>query len=359
MTTAKLEKSAKLADVAKAARVSAGTVSNVFNRPQVVSAAVQARVRKVAEELGYRADPKGRLLRAGKVNAIGVATIEPLSSFFTDPYLRILMTGITEAAQANGAGVSLVSAASKEELVWNVGNALVDGLILFCLEGSHELIRSATERHLPFVALTFEQEDETISVIGIDNVAGARVAAQHLIALGHRRFAILAMKVKADGSGSGRTSLDAVEKTSFLAVRDRVRGTFEALRAHGIDTTGVPIFETHEDVRTVHAALEEIFAGPTPPTALIAQSDGIALIALEWLRQRSIAVPRDVSIVGFDGVPEGETSTPPLTTVAQPIAEIGRQAVKTILDYDGVAGRRILDVSFVVRGSTAPPPMDR
>ena len=358
MVTARLGKTAKLADVARAAGVSPGTVSNVFNRPEVVRPEVQARVRKVAEELGYRADPAGRILRAGKVNAIGVASIDPLSSFFTDPYLRLLMAGITEAAQANGAGVSLVSAASKEELAWNVGNALVDGLILFCLEGSHELIRSATERNLPFVALTFEQEDESISVIGIDNVAGARVATEHLIALGHRRFAVLAMKVRENGSSSGRTSMEAVEKTTFLATRDRLRGTFAALRAAGIDATAVPIFETHEDVPTVHAALEEIFAGPAPPTAILAQSDGIALIALNWLAAHNIAVPRDVSIVGFDGVPESATSSPPLTTVVQPIAEIGRQAVKTILDYGGTASRRIFDVSLAVRGSTAPPPKD-
>ena len=356
MVTARPGRTAKLADVAKAAGVSAGTVSNVFNRPEVVRPEVQARVRKVAEELGYRADPAGRLLRAGKVNAIGVATVEPLSSFFTDPYLRLLMAGITEAAQANGAGVSLVSAASKEELAWNVGNALVDGLILFCLEGSHELIRSATERNLPFVALTSEQEEETISVIGIDNVAGARAAAAHLAGLGHRRFAVLALEVKENGSGSGRTSMEAVEKTTFLAVRDRVRGYFAALADDGIDTAAIPIFETHEDAPTVHAALEEIFAAPTPPTALLAQSDGIALIALDWLKEHDIAVPDAVSIVGFDGVPESALSTPPLTTVVQPIAEIGRQAVKTILDYDGTASRRIFDVSLVVRQSTAPPP---
>lgn len=355
MTTVKIGKTAKLADVARAAGVSAGTVSNVFNRPGLVSEGVRVRVRKVAEHLGYSADPKGRLLRAGKVNAIGVATIEPLSSFFTEPYSRALMTAIAETAQENGAGISLVSAASREDFVWNVGNALVDGFILFCLEGKDELIRSAMARKLPFVALSPEEGDD-VSVIAIDNVAGARMAAEHLIGLGHRRFAVLTLKLAENSLG--RATVDQVERSIYSASRERVRGYFDALRAYGIDTAEVPIFETREDEPTVHAALEAIFAGPTPPTALLVESDGMALIALNWFNTRGIAVPADVSVVGFDGVPEGATSSPPLTTIAQPIAEIGRLAVRAILDYDGTISRKNVDVSLVVRGSTAPPPGD-
>ena len=353
MATATFGKTAKLADVAKAAGVSPGTVSNVFNRPEVVRAEVQERVRTVAERLGYRADPRGRLLRAGKVNAIGVATVEPLSHFFVDPFARILMTGITEAAQASGAGVSLVSAANTEELAWNVRNALVDGFILFCLEGSHELIRSATERNLPFVALGLTQEDESISVVGIDDVAGARAVAKHLADLGHRRFAILSMKLTE--RGCGRAALEKVEKTTYSTSRERVQGYFEGLAGYGVDTNTIPIFETQNDETTVQAALEEIFAAPVPPTAILAQSDRIALIALDWLHVHGIAVPRDVSIVGFDGVPESATSTPPLTTIAQSIAEIGRRAVNAILEFDGTITRQMVDVSLVVRSSTAPP----
>ena len=358
MASTKLGKIAKLADVARAAGVSAGTVSNVYNRPEVVSAQVQARVRAAADELGYSADPAGRLLRGGKVNAIGVATVEPLSYFFTDPFARTLMTSITAASQASGAGVSLISLANKEELAWNVRNALVDGFILLCMEGgAHELIRSATERQLPFVALSLEEEeDETISVIAIDNVASARAAAKHLAELGHRRFAIIALELS-EGD-SGRASLDKVETSADSTSRDRVHGYFDALREHGIDTLTIPIFATQDGERTIHAALQEMFAQATPPTAILAQSDRIALVALDWLRDHGIAVPRDVSIVGFDGVPESATSTPPLTTVAQPIAEIGRLAVKAILGYDGTVSRQVLDVSLIVRGSTAPPPKD-
>ena len=241
MATATLRKTPKLADVAKAAGVSPGTVSNVFNRPEVVREELRVRVREAAERLGYRgADPKGRLLRAGKVNAIGVATVEPLSSFFTDPYARAVMTGITEAAQANGAGVSLVSAANHEDFVWNVGNALVDGFILFCMEGAPDLIGSATQRRLPFVALSLGEADDAVSVIGIDDVAGAQVAAEHLIGLGHCRFAILSLRFHENRYG--KVSPEEMETSTYSTTRERVQGTFDALRAHGIDTAGVPIF---------------------------------------------------------------------------------------------------------------------
>src|ERR1700754_2424050 len=102
-------KAVRLADVAKAAGVSHGTASNVFSRPEIVRKEVRDAVLAKAHELGYAGpDPKGRLLRAGKVNAIGVATAEPLSYFFEDPFARVVMAGISQACDATGAGISLV-----------------------------------------------------------------------------------------------------------------------------------------------------------------------------------------------------------------------------------------------------------
>jgi DNA-binding LacI/PurR family transcriptional regulator len=348
------ERVARLADVAREAGVSQGTVSNVFNKPGLVREEVRERVLEAARRLGYHGpDPKGRLLRAGKVNAIGVASVEPLSFFFRDPFARILMTGITEESQANGAGVSLVSAASEGELAWNVRNALVDGLILFCLEGARELIAAARERQLPFVALALGHEDETVPAVGVDNEGGARLAAQHLIDLGHRRFAVLGLRFSE--SRAGRIELSTARRTTYSASRDRLAGYFEVLAAAGIDTATVPVYETQNEEATILAALDAIFSSAEPPTALLSQSDRMALIAIDWLKARGMTVPDDVSIIGFDGVPEAATATPPLTTIAQPIADIGRNAVRIILEGGEGVQRRTLDVALVVRGSTAPP----
>lgn len=347
-------KPVRLADVAKAAGVSHGTASNVFSRPEIVREEVRERVKAAAEKLGYGGpDPKGRLLRAGKVNAIGVATAEPLSYFFDDPFARVVMLGISEACDRTGAGISLVSAANDEQLAWNIKSALVDGFIVFCLEGGSRLVELTRERGLPFVALDFGFDDDTIAALGVDDLAGARLAARHLTSLGHRRFAILSLEF--DEGSHGPASIERARNAVYAGTRDRIAGYLEAIAEAGSDTALVPIYETLNDEATTAAALEHFFASENPPTAILAMSDKVALIALEWLAARGISVPDQVSVIGFDGVPEGEASEPPLTTIAQPMAEMGRRAVENILAFDGTIRRETLDVELVIRGSTAAP----
>ena len=351
-----MQKSAvRLEDVAKAAGVSRGTASNVFSRPEIVREEMREKVLAAAQQLGYAGpDPKGRLLRAGKVNAIGVATAEPLSYFFDDPFARTVMSGISQECDATGAGISLVSAANREQLAWNIQSALVDGFIVFCVEGGSRLVELTRERKLPFVTLDFSEYDETIATIGVDDVAGAAIAARHLAELGHRRFAVLALPTIE--SGYGPTTFERARNAIYSGTRDRIRGYFEELAAHGIDVAKVPIYETENDEASTRAGMEHLFAPAEPPTAILAMSDRMALTALDWLRERGIDVPGQVSVVGFDGVPESAISVPPLTTVAQPIIDMGRRAVRAILDFDGTVQRETLDVEFLVRGSTAPPP---
>jgi DNA-binding LacI/PurR family transcriptional regulator len=346
----------RLADIAKAAGVSHGTASNVFARPDIVREEVRERVRAAAEAMGYGGpDPKGRLLRAGKVNAIGVATAEPLSYFFDDPFARVMMASISQACDATGAGISLVSAANSEQLAWNIQSALVDGFIVFCMEGDSRLVRLARERKLPFVALDLGSDDHEIAAIGIDNIAGAGLAARHLAELGHRRFTVLALPCAE--ARFGPITPDHVEKALYSGTRDRLRGYFAELSRFDIDVSHVPIYETANDEESVWAGLDHTFADAEPPTAILAMSDRIAMHALEWLRRHDIAVPGDVSVVGFDGVPEGAACEPPLTTVVQPIAEMGRLAVKAILENDGAPCRQLLPVDLVVRASSGPSPI--
>ena len=355
MTESGPVKTATLADVARAAGVSKGTASNVFNRPDIVRAEVRERVMLAARAAGYGGpDPRGRMLSAGKVNAIGVATIEPLSYFFADPFARVLMKGVTEAADANGVGISLVSAASEEDLAWNMRNAVVDGFILLCFEGTDTLISMSRDRRLPFVALTLSGTEPSISAVGVDNRAGARLAARHLAELGHRRFAILAMELVDDRSGFA--DMEKVESAVYVTSADRIRGYFDVLEPLGLGPDKVPIYETiGSRAATVHAGLEALFAGDERPTAILAESDRIAITAIGWLKERGLDVPGDVSVVGFDGVPEAARSDPPLTTVSQPIEEIGRRAVEGMLRYGMETWRETMAVELVVRGSTAPP----
>lgn len=344
----------RLADVAKAAGVSRGTASNAFSRPEIVREEVRERVKAAAEKLGYGGpDPKGRLLRAGKVNAIGVAAAWELSYFFEDPFARVVMAAVAKECDRTGAGISLVSAINDEHLAWNIQSALVDGFVVFCSGDGSRVVQLARERKLPFVTLDFAEPDPTISSIGIDDEAGARMAAEHLLRIGHRRFAILALPVADEGHGP--TTAADVPLAIYSGTRERFRGYAEALARQGVSMTDVAIYETDNDEESTWAGMDRIFSSDHPPTAILAMSDRMALAALEWLASHGISVPDEVSVVGFDGVPEGETSDPPLTTIAQPMAEMGRRAVDMILSFDGSIRRETLDVELVVRGSTSAP----
>lgn len=347
-------KPAKLIDVARAAGVSHGTASNVFNRPEIVSEDVRFRVRAAADAIGYAGpDVKGRLLRAGKVNAIGVASAQPLSIFFEDPFARELMASIAETCDARGAGLSLVSAINNERLAWNIESAIVDGFILFCVESGPRLVELTRARKLPFVTLELGLEDKTISAIGVDDLSGGRLAAAHMAELGHRRFAIIALRFTDEDPLF--VSRAEIEAATYFVSQDRANGYFEVLVRHGVDTGAVPILAADNDKAKVRAGLEQIFAGPNPPTALLAMSDRMALFALDWLAGKGLSVPGDVSVIGFDDVPEAARSSPPLSTIAQPIKLMGQLAVEAILDHGDQIRRQEVQAKLVVRGSTAPP----
>ena len=348
------DKTIKLRDVAKAAGVSQGTASNAFSRPEIVREEVREHVLKVARELGY-AGPSitGRLLRAGRVNAVGVAAIEPLSYFFKDLWARHLMDEISRICDERGAGVALVSALSDERLDWNIQSALVDGFILLCVEGGERLVEITRQRQLPYVALAIGAADNSIPAIGVDNLGGARAAAEHLIGLGHKRLAILSTALS--DSHSGLVTERQVDEALYSTSRSRAQGYWQAMDAAGIARDTVPVFETRENQTSTHAGMAELFATPKPPTAILAMSDLIAMHAVDWLIQHGYSVPGDVSVVGFDGVPEAAVATPKLTTIEQPMAEIARLAVEAALGGTQVTGRRVLEPRLVIRETTAPP----
>jgi len=337
-------------DVAKAAGVSQGTASNAFNRPEVVRPEVRAHVAEVARTLGYRGpDPRGRMLRAGKVNAIGIAVDMAMSYFFNDPFARVLMTGIADACDAHGAGLAQVSAVQGARGTWNIDTALVDGLILLCLEGGERLIDLARERQLPFVALEHNSDDASMPSVGIDNVAAAGLAARHLIELGHRRFGILSL----------HDAALAANPRPYLDGRGRSYGYLRALAEAGIAPAAVVTQRVSDDGSTVPAAMAALYAASRPPTAILAMSDLSAMVAIDWLKAHGRRVPQDVSVVGFDDADVATVISPALTTVRKDMVGTGRRAAELLLarlegDPGTAPGSEVLPVELVVRGSTGP-----
>jgi DNA-binding LacI/PurR family transcriptional regulator len=343
----------RLSDVAKAAGVSLGTASNTFNRPDRVRAEVRELVETAARKLGYSGpNPKGRLLMGGKVNAIGVVFRDWLASFFDDPARRDFLAGVAEACDAAGVGVALISAKT-ETSQWRVGSAVVDGFIVNCLEGTESIIEIAQTRNLPLVVVDIEVPAH-INSIRIDDRGGAREAARHLLKLGHRRFAILAIDLAKERQLQLLTAEQVRTNSNYEFVRQRLEGYADGLSEAGVSIDAVPILgSTYESTGTKAAASRILDLAPDA-TAVLAMSDSLALPVIAEAQKRGLVVPRDLSVVGYDDVADADKATPPLTTVAQPIVEKGRRAAQLILG-GGPPQHIVLPVKLIVRGSTAPP----
>jgi DNA-binding LacI/PurR family transcriptional regulator len=348
-----MPKAVKLRDVARDAGVSQGTASNVFSRPEIVRPKVRARVEESARKLGYAGpDPKGRLLRGGKVNAIGVVVSEKLTDFFNDPYNRAFMAGITEVCDERGAGVSLISAADERQLNWNIESAVVDGFVLQCVEDGSRLVDLARRRKLPFVAIDLDAGPD-MSSLDVDHRGGARLAAEHLVRLGHRRIGVLALEFVWDGR-FGRVDAARWSAAEDGVTLERLLGYQDALAAAGVSLDDVVVFETPNEpgpAKEMAAALLDAAPGIT---AILAMSDILALAAVAVAQARGLNVPRDLSVVGFDDIPEAAAASPPLTTVRQPIVEKGRRAATLIFEH-GPPRKELLPIDLAVRESTAPP----
>ncbi len=342
-----------LNDVARHAGVSRGTASNVFTHPDRVRAELRERVEAVARQIGYAGpDPRGRLLRAGKFNAIGyvVPGAYGFVNVIESPYGREMLLGISEACDA--AGVSLTLIDGRPELIdAAIDNALIDGLIVGN-GGNVSIVERAARRRMR-VAIVDIGAGPEVSSVGIDAYGGAKLAAEHLTALGHRRFAIVSVR-RTQGPpivhAPGRAASDVTDGCPLD--REKLRGYAEALAAAGLDINGVPLIETVPWQTGIGATVQ---AAAPDATAILVMSDRQAMTLLGDVQQRDIQIPEQLSIIGFDGVAEGETSLPPLTTIEQPTREKARTAAELVLG-EAPPRQTILPVRLIVRASTGPAP---
>jgi DNA-binding LacI/PurR family transcriptional regulator len=319
-----------LKTIAAAVGVSRTTVSNAYNRPDQLAPELRDRILGAARELGYSGpDPAARRLRSGRADAVGLLVPEGLSHTFTDPASVMLIQGIARAPEAAGLALLVVPERG------GVRDAVVDALCLYSMDAEHPNVAAARERGVPLVVVD-EPRLDGHAFVGIEDRHGARLAVEHLLALGHRRFALLAAP------------------TGRVVHRERLTGYREALEAAGIEWAAVPRFELPANLpeHGLAGGRRALTADPRP-TALVAATDQLALGAIAAAREADLSVPEELSVVGFDDVPGSAWSRPPLTTVRQPLFKKGEVAGRLL--SGGADGRVvILPVELVVRGSTAP-----
>jgi DNA-binding LacI/PurR family transcriptional regulator len=345
-----------MATIAQALGVSRTTVSNAYNRPGQLSPGLRARVLETAHALGYAGpDPVARTLRRGRTGTMGLVFDEALPYAFTDPAQVLFLQGVADACQAQGSGLLLVPAAGPQAGRDLILTALVDGFVALGLAPGDARLDAVVERGLPFVIVEGAPM-EGVAYVGIDNVGGARSIAEHLLALGHRRFGVVSLPL-APGGFQGPAGVDRQRSARYDITADRLSGYRAALEAAGVDWGDVPV-----DVRVNRFASGQAAAGtlldrPDRPAALLCMSDELALGALEAAAERGLAVPGDVSVVGYDDTPSAARSHPALTTVHQPLVEKGSAAANALLhEQIDHAHAVTFSTEVVVRQTSGPPP---
>ncbi|ANZ41219.1 LacI family transcriptional regulator [Lentzea guizhouensis] len=297
-------------DVAAQAGVSVATVSKVLNQRYGVSADTFARVTAVIKELGYEASLVAQSLRNHRTNVIGilVADIEPFSTE--------LLKGAADAIRGTGFELVVYSAGGRtgdpqgweRRYLSRLSGTLVDGAVLVTPAVDLEGLPGT-----PVVAVDPHTGRAALPTVDSDNLTGGRLATEHLLALGHRRIALL----------TGRADLKSAQQ--------RETGYRRALAGAGVDVDEDLIRRGDYDHDVAAASARELLTGPDRPTAVFAANDITAIATIETAVALGMRVPEDLSVVGFDNIPESALCTPALTTVQQPIREMGHRAVTLLV----------------------------
>lgn len=339
-----------LLDVARAAGVSRSTASNVFAHPQRVRAELRDRVEAAARDLGYAGpDPTGRLLRSGKVNAIGFKPPAELgvADAIRNPVFRQFIEGAGEVCDRHGAGMMILSDAKRS----SIRTAVVDGFIFSRLDQLSD-VEPALLRRLPVVVVDADAGPDIASV-RVDSRGGARAAAELLLGLGHRRFAILSfLRAFAPTRWHPPGAPRPPEVAGMPTDQEKLAGYAEALAAAGLSIDAVPIVQA--EAWATDAAAMLLDRAPQA-TAILTMGVMQGLRVLDEARRRGIAVPGDLSVVAFNDLPEAAVSDPPLTTVDGRTVEKGRIAAELVLG-EGPPRQVLLPTGLILRGSHGPAP---
>lgn len=298
--------------VARASGVSPSTVSRILNNTATVSAEKRQAVDEAIERLGFSPNPVARGLAGGRTLSIGV-----LTQFISSPFYGEALHGIEDHLEGHGYIPIFVSGHWDEREERKALDALlsrrVDGLIVLAGKMSDALLRRYSEK-APMVVVGRRMQGPQLCSLAFDNRAGAMLATQHLIDAGHRRIAFIA-------GDPGHE--DAME---------RRRGHAAALKRAGIAVDPALVVQGDLTEEGGLVALESLLATRRPFTAIFAANDQMAIGAALGLYRHRLRVPEQVSLVGFDDLAIARFSLPPLTTVRQPVHEMGRQAAIAILD---------------------------
>ena len=350
-------RSATLASLAAELGISRTTVSNAYNRPDQLSPELRERVLETARQLGYPGpDPVARSLRTRQAGAIGLIFTETLSYAFRDPAAVAFLEGLGLACEHAGSGLLMVPAAPADAADARiVYRAAVDGFVVYSMPKNDPHVRAVLERPVPAVVVDQPVGLTGVDFVGLDDRAAAAAVGRHLAELGHRRVGVVAGRLGTNRH-DGPADSERQVRCPYAVVRARLAGLSEGLAAGGVDWADVPVEERFENSAEAGESAAAALLDRHPDlTAVACTTDVFALACARAAGRRGWRMPADLSVTGFDDVPEAATVG--LTTIRQPMLEKGRVAGQLLLDEgERPAARHVqLPTELVVRTSTAAP----
>jgi LacI family transcriptional regulator len=309
-----MPQSVGIKDVARAAGVSVGTVSNVINRPDTVATETRARVQSAIDRLGYVRSESARQLRAGRSRIMGLLVLDMGNPFFVD-----VARGAERAARDAGLGVMVCNSAQsvgeEAEYLALFAEQRVRGVLLTPADASGRNIETFRRHNIPFVLVDRVAEGTTECSVSVDDVAGGALAVRHLVDAGHRSIAYV--------SGP----------PGFNQVRDRRTGALNALAEAGLGPECLRELPTERlDVAAGRDAGARLLGLADRPTAVFCANDLLALGVLQAMYAAGITVPDDLAIVGYDDIEFAAAAAVPLTSVRQPAVTMGALAAELLLE---------------------------
>lgn len=333
------ENLATIMDVARLAGVSRTTVSRVLNDSPLVDKETRKRVFAAMKELDYQPSLAARNLRKQETKLIAVLIPNISNLFFAS-----LLEGMEGVAAQNGYNIILCNTWDDPErelrYIRMLENKQVDGVILTALRNPMERVLPYL-KYGPIVFASEYLEDDALPAVTIDNAAASRKAVGHLIALGRQKVAFI--------NGPER----------FILCGDRRKGYVQALEEHGLPVRSEWMRQSDFTIVGGFRSAQELFALPSPPTAVFAANDEMAIGAIQAIQQLGLQVPEDVAVVGFDDNPMATVVKPSLSTIGQPVHRMGAEVIKLLLacleDKERIARPRriVLETNLIIRESSS------
>ncbi|MGW2741868.1 LacI family DNA-binding transcriptional regulator [Streptomyces sp. NPDC001450] len=329
-----------LEEVAARAGVGRGTVSRVVNNAAGVKESTRRAVQQAIAELGYVPNLAARSLAGRRADAVALVMMEPDWRLFAEPFFSEIVRAIGDTLTDTGPQLLLTlvrSDAERQRFLEYARGGRVDGALLISVHADDPLPDMLAEARLPTVLLGRRSGDEHVSYVDADNVGGARSAVTHLLATERRAIATITGPL------------------DMYVAQCRLRGYREALALAGLDAQPSWVAEGDFTEESGRRAMAQLLERHPEIDGVLAASDTTAVGALETLRAAGRRVPEDVAVIGFDDFPLAERTEPRLTTVRQPLEDIGRTMVQLLLqeiEESSVAWRHvILRTELVVRES--------